>query len=101
MTTHPVTNDTLKQRLIKKLQDAFLDKWVKDTQRMDRRLLALVLLAHSSDVLENAFVPLLDEQYELATGRSRELLELNPDVECTKANPATEMIWAVMAAFTK
>ncbi|XP_072346598.1 Golgi phosphoprotein 3-like, partial [Scyliorhinus torazame] len=77
MTTHPVTNDTLKQRLIKKLQDAFLDKWVKDTQRMDRRLLALVLLAHSSDVLENAFVPLLDEQYELATGRSRELLELN------------------------
>ncbi|XP_041037456.1 Golgi phosphoprotein 3-like [Carcharodon carcharias] len=100
MTTHPVTNDTLKQRLIKKLQDAFLDKWVKDPQRMDRRLLALVLLAHSSDVLENAFVPLLDDQYELATGRSRELLELNPDVECSKPN-ANEMIWAVMAAFSK
>ncbi|XP_078287967.1 Golgi phosphoprotein 3-like A [Rhinoraja longicauda] len=100
MTTHPVTNDTLKQRLIKKLQDAFLDKWAKEPQRMDKRLLALVLLAHSSDVLENAFVPLLDEQYELATNRSRELLELNPDHECSKPN-ANEMIWAVMAAFTK
>ncbi|XP_067832106.1 Golgi phosphoprotein 3-like [Heptranchias perlo] len=100
MTTHPVTNDTLKQRLIKKIQDAFLDKWAKEAQRMDKRLLALVLLAHSADVLENAFVPLLDEQYELATSRSRELLELNPDVECVKPN-ANEMIWAVMAAFTK
>lgn len=100
MTTHPVTNDTLKQRLLKKLQDAFLDKWVREPTRMDRRLLALVLLAHSSDVLENAFVPLLDEQYELATLRSRELLELNPDVECAKSN-GCEMIWAVMAAFTK
>ncbi|XP_051901873.1 Golgi phosphoprotein 3-like [Pristis pectinata] len=100
MTTHPVTNDTLKQRLIKKLQDAFLDRWVKEPQRMDKRLLALVLLAHSSDVLENAFVPLLDEQYDLATSRSRELLELNPDVECAKSN-GSEMIWAVMAAFTK
>ncbi|XP_032871777.1 Golgi phosphoprotein 3-like B [Amblyraja radiata] len=100
MTTHPVTNDTLKQRLIKKLQAAFLDKWTKEPQRMDKRLLALVLLAHSSDVLENAFVPLLDEQYELATTRSRELLELNPDHESTKPN-ANEVIWAVMAAFTK
>ncbi|XP_062897951.1 Golgi phosphoprotein 3-like [Mobula hypostoma] len=100
MTTHPVTNDTLKQRLIKKLQDAFLDKWVKEPQRMDKRLLALILLAHNSDVLENAFVPLQDEQYELATCRSRELLELNPDVECAKSSSG-QMIWAVMAAFTK
>ncbi|XP_069796323.1 Golgi phosphoprotein 3-like [Narcine bancroftii] len=100
MTTHPVTNDTLKQRLIKKLQAAFLDKWVKEPQRMDKRLLALVLLAHSSDVLENAFIALPDEQYDLATSRSRELLDLNPDAECAKSS-ASEMIWAVMAAFTK
>ncbi|GCC41919.1 hypothetical protein chiPu_0025546, partial [Chiloscyllium punctatum] len=100
MTTHPVTDGTLKQRLVKRLQDAFLGKWVREPQRMDTRLLALTLLAHSSDVLENAFVPLADDQYELATSRSRELLELNPDAESAKPN-ANEMVWAVMAAFTK
>ncbi|XP_060676685.1 Golgi phosphoprotein 3-like [Hemiscyllium ocellatum] len=100
MTTHPVTDGTLKQRLVKRLQDAFLGKWVREPQRMDKRLLALALLAHSSDVLENAFVSLTDDQYELATSRSRELLELNPDVESAKPN-ANEMVWAVMAAFTK
>eukprot|EP00061_Rhincodon_typus_P011050 g35789.t1 len=99
MTTHPVTNDTLKQRLVKRVQGAFLDKWVREPQHMERRLLALVLLAYSSDVLENAFVPLMDDQYELATSRSRELLELNPEVESAKPN-ADEMIWAVLAAFT-
>ncbi|KAL0615045.1 Protein chibby-like protein 2 [Plecturocebus cupreus] len=81
------------------VQEAVLDKWVNDPHRMDRRLLALIYLAHASDVLENAFAPLLDEQYDLATKRVRQLLDLDPDVECLKAN-TNEVLWAVVAAFT-
>ncbi|XP_010223443.1 PREDICTED: Golgi phosphoprotein 3-like [Tinamus guttatus] len=100
MTTHPLTNSNIKQRLIKKVQEAVLEKWVNDPHRMDKRLLALVYLAHASDVLENAFAPLLDEQYDLATKRVRQLLDLDPEVECMKAN-TNEVLWAVVAAFTK
>nr|XP_012421737.1 PREDICTED: Golgi phosphoprotein 3-like [Odobenus rosmarus divergens] len=100
MTTHPLTNNNIKQRLIKKVQEAVLDKWVNDPHRMDKRLLALIYLAHASDVLENAFAPLLDEQYDLATKRVRQLLDLDPEVECLKAN-TSEVLWAVVAAFTK
>uniref|UniRef100_A0A8C3XBF4 Golgi phosphoprotein 3 n=1 Tax=Cyanoderma ruficeps TaxID=181631 RepID=A0A8C3XBF4_9PASS len=100
MTTHPLTNNNIKQRLIKKIQEAVLDKWVNDPHRMEKRLLALVYLAHASDVLENAFAPLLDEQYDLATKRVRQLLDLDPEVECMKAN-MNEVLWAVVAAFTK
>ncbi|TRZ10325.1 hypothetical protein HGM15179_016785 [Zosterops borbonicus] len=100
MTTHPLTDNNIKQRLIKKVQEAVLDKWVNDPHRMEKRLLALVYLAHASDVLENAFAPLLDEQYDLATKRVRQLLDLDPEVECMKAN-MNEVLWAVVAAFTK
>ncbi|XP_075040788.1 Golgi phosphoprotein 3 isoform X2 [Mixophyes fleayi] len=100
MTTHPLTNNNIKQRLIKKVQEAVLDKWVKDPHRMDKRSLALIYLAHSSDVIENAFAPLLDDQYDLAMKRVRQLLDLDPEVEATKAN-ANEVLWAVVATFTK
>ncbi|KAJ0019662.1 hypothetical protein NQD34_007231 [Periophthalmus magnuspinnatus] len=100
MTTHPLTNSTIKHRLIRKVQEAVLDKWVSEPQRMDKRLLALIFLAHSSDVLENGFAPLLDEQYDLAMKRVRQLLELEPETESTKPN-ANELLWAVVAAFTK
>lgn len=100
MTTHPLTNNNIKQRLIKKVQEAVLDKWVNDPQRMDKRLLGLIYLAHSSDVLENAFAPLLDDQYDLAMKRVRQLLELEPEGESMKAN-ANELLWSVVAAFTK
>ncbi|KAM9680273.1 Golgi phosphoprotein 3-like [Dama dama] len=100
MTTHPLTNNNIKQRLIKKVQEAVLDKWVNDPHRMDKRLLALIYLAHASDVLENAFAPLLDEQHDVATKRVRQLLDLDPEVECLKAG-TNEVLWAVVAAFTK
>ncbi|XP_050786367.1 Golgi phosphoprotein 3-like [Gopherus flavomarginatus] len=100
MTTHPVTNTTEKQRLLKKLQESVLDRWVNDPHRMDRRTLALLVLAHSSDVLENVFTPLADDKYDTAMNRSKDLLDLDPDVEVTKAS-ATEMIWAVLAVFNK
>ncbi len=37
MTTHPVTDGAIKSRLIKKVQDAVLSKWVNDPHRMDKR----------------------------------------------------------------
>uniref|UniRef100_A0A8C5G9G4 Golgi phosphoprotein 3 n=1 Tax=Gouania willdenowi TaxID=441366 RepID=A0A8C5G9G4_GOUWI len=100
MTTHPLTNNNIKQRLIKKVQEAVLEKWVNDPHRMDKRMLALIFLAHSSDVLENAFAPLLDDQYDLAMKRVRQLLELEPEGESMKSN-SNELLWAVIAAFIK
>ena len=38
---------------------------------MDKRLLSLIFLAHSSDVLENAFGPLSDDDYDVAMKRVR------------------------------
>ncbi|XP_073333901.1 Golgi phosphoprotein 3-like [Pagrus major] len=100
MTTHPLTNSTIKQRLVKKVQESVLEKWVNDPHRMDKRILALILLAHSSDVLENAFAPLQDDQYDLGMKRVHTLLELEPEKESAKPN-ANELMWAVVAAFTK
>ena len=100
MTTHPLTNTTAKQRLIKRVQDAVLSRWVNETNRMDKRTLALIILAHSSDVLENAFASLPDEEYDLAMKRVREILDADPDTEAQKSG-ASEIVWAVAAAFLK
>nr|CAG4652014.1 EOG090X0A2Q [Triops cancriformis] len=100
MTTHPLTDNVMKTRLVKKVQDAVLSKWVNDAHRMDRRVLSLIFLAHASDVLENAFAPLNDDDYELAMKRVRELLYLDLDVESAKTN-ANEVMWAVFSAFVK
>lgn len=77
-----------------------MSKWVNDPQRMDKRMLALIFLAHASDVLENAFAPLNDDDYEVAMKRVRELLDLDFETEASKAN-ANEVLWAVFMAFTK
>jgi len=100
MTTHPLTDGNAKQRLIKKVQEAVLAKWVNDAHRMNRRLLALIYLAHSADVIENAFAPLNDDDYELAMKRVRELLELDMEAESSKPN-TNELMWAVFTAFNK
>lgn len=100
MTTHPVTDNTAKSRLVKKVQDSVLSKWVNDPHRMDKRLLALLFLSHASDVLENAFAPLNDDDYEVAMKRIRDLLELDYEQESLKPN-TNELLWAVFAAFTK
>jgi Golgi phosphoprotein 3 len=103
MTTHPLNDSTLKQKLIKRVQESVLLKWVNDVTRMDKRLMALLYLAHSSDVLENAFSPLKDEDYEVAMKRVRDLLNLDPEQECAKLTNSSplEVIWAVVAAFNK
>lgn len=67
---------------------------------MQKRMLSVVLLAHASDVLENAFAPLSDEDYEVAMKRVRSLLELDFEQESAKPN-ANELMWAVFEAFNK
>eukprot|EP00088_Acartia_fossae_P025572 TRINITY_DN2639_c0_g1_i10.p1 TRINITY_DN2639_c0_g1~~TRINITY_DN2639_c0_g1_i10.p1 ORF type:complete len:279 (+),score=58.12 TRINITY_DN2639_c0_g1_i10:95-931(+) len=100
MTTHPVTDNLQKNKLVKKVQDSVLSKWVNDPHRMDKRLLSLIFLAHSSDVLENAFGPLSDDDYDVAMKRVRDLLDLDMEGESCKQS-TNELMWAVFAAFIK
>jgi len=100
MTTHPLVESTIKQKLVKRVQDSVLSRWMNDPQRMDRRVLSLLYLAHSSDVLENAFAPLSDDDYEVAMKRVRELLDLDFEAESMK-DGANELMWAVITAFSK
>jgi len=100
MTTHPVENATFKTRLVRRVQDSVLTKWVNDPHRMDKRLLSLLFLAHASDVLENAFAPLNDDDYDLAMQHVKMLLEADLETESTKEG-ANEVMWAVFAAFIK
>lgn len=100
MTTHPLVDSTVKGKLVKKVQDSVLSRWVNDPHRMDRRMLSLIYLAHASDVLENAFAPLSDDDYEVAMKRVRELLELEFEQESMKEG-TNELMWAVITAFSK
>lgn len=100
MTTHPLTDNVIKCRLVKKVQEAALRRSIVDVAHADKRSLALLMLAHSADVLENAFAPLSDEDYELATRRVRSLLDLDFEAEAMRPD-ACEIMWAVFAAFTK
>ncbi|XP_045459123.1 Golgi phosphoprotein 3 homolog sauron [Melitaea cinxia] len=100
MTTHPLTDNVVKCRLVKKVQEAALRRSIVDVAHADKRSLALLMLAHSADVLENAFAPLSDEDYELATRRVRSLLDLDFEAEAMRPD-ACEIMWAVFAAFTK
>jgi len=100
MTTHPLSDSTVKQRLVCRLQDSVLSRWTNNPQRFDRRMLALLFLAHSSDVLESSFASLSDDDYEVAMKRVRELLDLNPEEETLK-DPGHELLWAVFAALDK
>lgn len=82
------------------MQDAVLTRWTNDVQRMEKRMLALIVLAHASDVLENAFAPLSDEDYEVAMKRVRGVLELDYEQESAKPN-TNELMWAVFEAVNK
>jgi Golgi phosphoprotein 3 len=101
MTTHPLNDSVHKIKLIKKVQDSVLTRWPNDPRRMDRRILVLIYLAHASDVLENAFTSLSDDDYEVAMKHVRELLDLDPDQETSKYDSKMEIMWAVVSAFNK
>lgn len=103
MTTHPLNDTTMKQKLIKRVQDSVLLRWCNDVNKIDKRLMSLLFLAHSSDVLENAFSPLKDDDYEVAMKRVKDLLNLDPEQESAKIKQSSsmEVIWAVVNAFNK
>ncbi|XP_055343708.1 Golgi phosphoprotein 3 homolog sauron-like [Paramacrobiotus metropolitanus] len=84
MTTHPVVDSGSKQKLIKKAQDALLTKWTNNVQKMNRRVLSLLMLSNAADVLENALAPLGDDDYDLAMRRLRELLDLDCEQQAQK-----------------
>ena len=48
MTTHPLNDSVHKLKLIKKVQESVLTRWPNDPRRMDKRILALIYLAHAS-----------------------------------------------------
>ena len=73
---------------------------MNDPHRMDRRMLSLIFLAHASDVLENAFAPLNDDDYDVAMKRVRDLLDMDLEAEAAKAG-TNEVMWAVFTAFIK
>lgn len=100
MTTHPLNDSAVKLKLVKKVQDSVLTRWTNDVHRMDRRVLMLLILSHVSDVLENAFAPLSDDDYEVAMKRVRLMLELDPEEESQK-DGANELLWAVVASLSK
>lgn len=100
MTTHPLVNCPIKSKLVRRIQDAVLSQWVNDPHMMEKRLLALIILAYHSDVLDNAFGPLSDDEYEIAMSRTRHLLDLDMENEGSKPN-ANEGLWAVFAAISK
>lgn len=85
---------------VSKKKIIFLFQWVNDPHRMDKRLLSLIFLAHASDVLENAFAPLNDDDYDLGMKHVRFLLDSDLEVEAGRQN-ANEVMWAVFAAFIK
>ncbi|KAF7639951.1 hypothetical protein Mgra_00000393 [Meloidogyne graminicola] len=106
MTTHPLNDSGIKAKLIKKVQEAVLSKWTNDIQRIDKKMLSLIILAHASDVLENAFSPLNDQDYELAMKRVRTLLETDYEAESSKkmgtsSSNTNDVIYAVFEAFSK
>lgn len=100
MTTHPLLDQCQKDVIMKKIQDTLLSKWVNEPNRMDKRAVALIYLAHASEVLETAFNSLNDEDYDLAMKRVRQLLDLDPDVEAEKEG-ADPVMWAVVSSFFK
>ena len=100
MTTHPLSDESIKTRLVKRIQDAVISKWPNDVSKMDKRTLALIYLAQASDVLENAFQPLSDDDYDVAMRHVRHLLDLDIEEQAMREG-SNELLWAVIAVFLK
>ena len=99
MTTHPLLDASVKQRLVWKVHDALLSRWNGDRERMNRRLLSLVVLAQAAGVLEPVIHLLPEDDYELAVGRLDGLLDVDWELESKRAGPSSsDIFWAIYAA---
>lgn len=103
MIAHPIKPSEVqtKHNIIRKVQSTVLEKWTNDVAKLDKRSLALLLLCQGSDILENCFDPLNDDQHELAWTRMSNILDLDREVEASRPNcgPVDEIIWAVAHYF--
>lgn len=103
MIAHPIKPSEVqtKHNIIRKVQSTVLERWTNDVAKLDKRSLALLLLCHGSDILENCFDPLNDDQHELAWTRMSNILDLDREVEASRPNsgPTDEIIWAVAHYF--
>lgn len=99
MTTHPLINTPAKQLIMQRINDALLSNWTTDIQRMDRRILSLIVVSQRADVLENAFLTLSNQDYNTATKHVRTLLDLNYNEYGSTGTPV-DVIWAVFAALS-
>lgn len=97
MTTHPLVDTRAKSELIRRIQSSVLEKWVNDVTKFDERTLALLFLANASDVLENAFEELNDQDHDTAWTRINQLLNLNCEDEAARKGASNEIVWAVAA----
>lgn len=97
MTTHPLINSPVKQLVIQRLNNSILSNWSNDIRKLDKRWLSLVIVAYRADVLENAFLTLSNQDYNLAVKHTRILLDLNYNEYGSSGTP-NDIIWAVFAA---
>ncbi|THD26780.1 Golgi phosphoprotein 3 rotini [Fasciola hepatica] len=98
MMTHPLVDFQVKQRVVQRIQDAILNKWSANIHKVDKRLLCLILLAHHSDVLDNALATLSDADYDLARRRVSSALQLDYATEATN-DGVNDLLWAILASF--
>ncbi len=99
MTTHPLINSPVKQLIIQRLNNAVLSNWSNDIQKLEKRCLSLIVVAHRADVLENAFLTLSNQDYNTAMKHVRTLLDLNYNEHGSTGTPS-DVIWAVFAALS-
>ncbi|CAH1400213.1 unnamed protein product [Nezara viridula] len=95
VTTHPLLDSDTKLQIVKKVQDGLLSRWTGDLSRMDKRQLALLLLAQVSEVIENAFDSLNSDDFVSANKRVSELANLDLENEAAKEN-SLDIVWAVV-----
>lgn len=67
---------------MQKVQESVLSKWSTIPQNGEKDVVSNIL-AHASDVLENAS-PLNDDDYDVAMKRVRDLLDLDLEAEAAK-----------------
>ncbi|XP_014272743.1 Golgi phosphoprotein 3 homolog sauron [Halyomorpha halys] len=95
VTTHPVLDSDAKLQLVKKVQEALLSRWNSDLSRMDKRQLSLLLLSQVSEVLENTFDSLNNDDFVNASKRVTDLANLDLVNEAAKDN-SLDIMWAVI-----
>ena len=97
MATHPVSNLTVKDELMKKVVDVLLRRGPNP----DRRMIAMACSAYAANVLDNALASLAHSQRESAFNRVDDLL--NEYSKFTEKNSKlnTEVMATVLYVFTK